>query len=65
MTTNYEPTTETVIRHPDGYVTVIQRYGVDDYGAWFTHEDHMDDETFGSSVRGSFIDIIREIREEV
>ena len=59
------PTTESVIRKPDGSVIVIQRYGTDDYDAWFTDKDHMDDDTFGSSVRGSFVDIVKEIREEV
>ena len=57
------PTTETVLCDPDGAVTVIQRYGANDYGAWFTDKDHMDDDTFGSSVRGPLLDVIDEVRE--
>ena len=56
-------TQETIINLNDGCCIVIHRYGVDDYSAWFTHKDELDNETFGSSVRGSFVDIVHEIAD--
>ena len=43
---------------------VIHRYDRDDYSVWFTDVDHLMDDTYGSSDRGSLfviIDIIREV----
>ena len=43
----------------DSETIIIQRYGQNDYGAWFT--DDPDDESSGSSVRGTLVDIIGEV----
>lgn len=45
----------------DSGTIIIQRYGQNDYGAWFT--DDPDDESSGSSVRGTLVDIIGEVYE--
>ena len=56
-----EPTEECRIVgcHGDSDTIIIQRYGQNDYGAWFT--DDPDDESSGSSVRGTLVDIIGEV----
>lgn len=56
-----EPTEECRIVgcHGDSEAIVIQRYGQNDYGAWFT--DDPNDESSGSSVRGTLVDIIGEV----
>jgi hypothetical protein len=42
---------------------VIHRYGQDDYSAWFT--DDVTKDTHGYSVRGSLLDIMEEVRDEL
>ena len=55
-----EPTEECRIVGCHGADTIIiQRYGQNDYSAWFT--DDPDDESSGSSVRGSLTAIIGEV----
>lgn len=41
----------------------IDRYGVNDYGVWFT--DDLDDDTSGCSTRGTLKDILEEVRDEL
>lgn len=42
---------------------IITRFGQNDYSAWFT--DNPYNEISGYSVRGSLLDIIEEVRDEV
>lgn len=65
ITENNKPTIETIITGKNGSVIVVHRYGVDDFSAWFTDDNHINDEMFGYSVRGSLIQIIREINDEL
>lgn len=58
----YDPNAETILKRDDGSLIIITRYGQDDYGVWFTDADHLYDDTFGSSVRGSLADIIDELK---
>lgn len=44
-----------------GDVVTIDRYGVDDYSVWFT--DDVTKDWHGSSVRGSLLDILNELKE--
>ena len=46
------------------YITVT-KHGPDDYSVWFRDEFAKDDITAGFSVRGTMMDIVNEIREEV
>ena len=59
----YNPYTETIIEVDSAYLIVIDRYGTNDFGAWWTDEKHLYDETFGSSVRGSLADILEELKD--
>ena len=56
-------TTETTFVGRSGDFVVIHRYGQDDYSALFT--DDVNKDTHGSSVRGSLLDIMREVRDEL
>lgn len=55
--------TETTFVGRSGCSVVIHRYGQDDYSAWITDDPNND--THGCSVRGSLLDIINEIKEEL
>ena len=59
----YNPYAETIIEVESDYLIVIDRYGTNDYGVWWTDEDHLYDDTFGSSVRGSFDGILYELKD--
>lgn len=56
-------TMETKFVGRSGSDIVIHRYGQDDYSAWFT--DDVTKDTHGYSVRGSLIDIMEEVRDEL
>ena len=45
-----------------GAVITIDRYGTDDYSVWFT--DDVSKDWHGSSVRGSLLDILDELKGE-
>lgn len=55
--------TETTFVGRSGCSVVIHRYGQDDYSAWITDDVTKDDH--GCSVRGTLLDIIEEVRDEV
>lgn len=57
----YNPYTEAILKCGDDLI-VIDRYGVNDYGAWATDEEHLYDETFGTSVRGSMETVLHDIK---
>lgn len=59
----YNPNTETIIESKSGSLIVIDRYGVNDYGAWWTDEEHLYDETYGYSTRGDFESVWSELNE--
>lgn len=61
MDTN--PTTECIIKGRSCSTIIIQRFGPDDYSAWYT--DDPGDETSGCSTRGSLEDILRELSDEL
>lgn len=48
-----------------GLMITITRYGQDDYCAWWRDESEINKETAGYSVRGTLLDIVSEIKEEV
>ena len=62
-----EPTEKPAVEDPTeecrvtvgGTTVILQRYGKNDYGACFT--DDPGNDTHGSSVRGSFVDIVKEV----
>ena len=55
---------ETIVPFGDGSdLMVITRFGIDDYDVWFTDVNHLTDESYGSSARGSFASILDEIKE--
>lgn len=54
---------ETTFTGKSGITIVIHRYGVDDYSVWFT--DDPSDDTSGYSTRGSFKDILKELKDEL
>lgn len=59
----YNPYTEAIIEVDSDFLIVIDRYDVNDYGVWWTDEEHLYDETFGSSCRGSLDGILYELRD--
>jgi hypothetical protein len=58
-----EPTNECTFKGRSCKHVIIDRYGQDDYGVWFT--DDPTDDTSGCSTRGSLEDIIHEVRDEL
>ena len=58
----YDPNAEAIIEKPNGVLIVITRYGLNDYGAWWTDVNHLYVDTFGNSVRGSLADIIDKLK---
>lgn len=46
-----------------GSIITIDRFGKDDYSVWFT--DDVTNNTHGCSVRGSFLDILEELKGEI
>lgn len=56
-------TEETRFVGRSGCDIVVHRYGVDDYSAWVTDDVTKDDH--GCSVRGTLIDIMEELRDEL
>ena len=56
-------TKETRFVGRSGCDIVVHRYGVDDYSAWVTDDVTKDDH--GCSVRGTLIDIMEELRDEL
>ena len=56
-------THETTFTGKSGTTIIIHRYGQDDYSVWFT--DDPDDDTSGCSVRGTFRQILDELKDEI
>lgn len=46
-----------------GAIITIDRYGQDDFSVWFTDDVTKDDN--GCSTRGTFMDIIEELKGEI
>lgn len=46
-------------------VIVITRYGNDDYSACWTDTDHLEDETYGTSVRGTCQQVFDEVNDTI
>lgn len=57
------PTTECTFKGRSCNSVVIQRFGQDDYSAWYT--DDPTDDTSGCSTRGSLESILHELRNEL
>ena len=55
-----EITVESVSKTDDGIYIHIDRYGINDYGVWFT--DDLKDDTAGCSTRGTLMDILDELK---
>ena len=58
-----EPTTECTFKGRSCNAIVIQRFGQDDYSAWYT--DDPTDESSGCSTRGDLESILHELRDEL
>lgn len=58
-----EPTQESAFTGRSSDRIIVHRYGVDDYAAWITDDEFND--THGCSVRGTFLDILEELQDEV
>ena len=58
----YNPYTESILIYGNNLI-VIDRYGVNDYGAWVTDEEHLYDDTYGSSTRGSLESVLHDIKD--
>ena len=56
-------TLETKFVGRSGQDIIIHRYGENDYSVWFT--DDPGDDTSGCSVRGTMLDILEEVADEV
>ena len=61
----YNPYTESIILGENDVVIIIDRYDIDDYGAWWTDGEHLYDETYGASCRGTFEDVIHNIKDDI
>lgn len=61
----YNPYTESIVPGKSDTLIVIDRYGVNDYGAWWTDEKHLYDETYGTSCRGTLADILHNIKNDI
>lgn len=58
-----EPTIECTFKGRSCDTIVIQRFGQDDYSAWYT--DDPTDDSSGCSTRGSMESILLELRDEL
>ena len=61
----YDDNAVSILTGKSGDLIVIDFYGPDDFGAWWTDESHLYDDTYGSSVRGSLTDILEELKDEI
>lgn len=61
----HDPLNEAILTGKSGALLVIDRYGTDDFSVWWTDEEHLYDETYGSSVRGNLAGILNEIKDEI
>lgn len=61
---NASVNSKTTFTGKSGYYITITRNDIDDYEVWF-HDDENSTETEGYSVRGSFLDIVEEIKNEL
>lgn len=61
----HNPYTVSILTTKSGGLIVIDCYGPDDFGAWWTDENHLESDTYGCSVRGSLKDILRELRYDI
>lgn len=55
----------TIIGKKTGQAITLQHYGDDDYGAWFRDVTDYHNELAGFSVRGTLVQVLDEIKEEV
>lgn len=56
-------TKETCFTGRSGHHIIIHRYGVNDYSVWIT--DDPGNDTSGCSVRGTMLDILQEISNDI
>ena len=61
----YNPDTEAIVTGKDNVLLVIDRYGEDDYGVWWTDEEHLYDEFYGTSCRGTLAQILSNIKDDI
>lgn len=61
----YNPYTEAILTGKSGVLLVIDRYGVNDYGVWWTDEEHLYDEFYGTSSRGTFEVLLENIKDDI
>ena len=54
-------TEEVRLQTEDGLYIIVHRYEIDDYSVWFT--DDPNDDSSGCSTRGSFLDIVNELKD--
>ena len=61
----YNPYTESIIDIGSDTLLVIDRYDVNDYGVWWTDKEHLYDETYGTSCRGTLETILHNISDDL
>lgn len=65
MYRKYNPYTEAILTGKSGVLLVIDRYDVNDYGVWWTDAEHLYDETYGTSCRGTLESILHNIKDDI
>lgn len=61
----YDENAVSILTAKSGDLIVIDFYGPDDFGAWWTDENHLRDDTYGYSVRGTLEGILEELKDEI
>ena len=61
----YDEYAVSILTGKSGDLIVIDFYGPDDFGAWWTDEKHLKDDTYGYSVRGTLESILIELKDEI
>ena len=61
----YNPYTGAIIDIGSDTLLVIDRYDVNDYGVWWTDKEHLYDETYGTSCRGTLEVILHNINDDL
>ena len=59
----FDPDVETIISTNSGDLIVIDRYGPDDFSAWWTDEENLYNPSYGCSIRGTLEDILIELKD--
>lgn len=61
----HDPDAVSILTSKSGDLIVIGFHGPDDFSAWWTDANHLHDDTYGYSVRGTLEDILEELKDEI